>query len=981
MKPLEIVVTALLPFLCLLILCIFVSRGIYRKFHQITNKQLKLAVVGYLISVFVACVSYMVYNITELTELFELRAVTLDFIEFIHNIALIMRFVSYAGIYIFIGYFVKLKLQNVYHGTFLEIHPLYLNILFTLYVISAVFSIVLFIIVNCGSYWNPRLSQHDFVRVWFDSTYEFWFCLNIYYIIILFLFNKNLHKFISLTLSNDQTLANEINIRLKNEIIKQTNLMSLIINVNWAHQLLFLFHWILPPAHAIIRMLYNVFYCLLLFTATICIYLTFNFNAHYYHMFCARCHLCCIYVCTKCVDLDPKKQDLYISLTRKASQQHIHSQTNPLKISDLPPQIAIHETCDHINECMSSKRLCRLLNKYDENGIRHTPTAYDYSASDILNDFHHVLTFHDSADDFKCIYDQLKPCTDFRVCGIFSRNQIRRRHRSNRLEYREFEYEHKEYSDGDSFDIKQHVLDKIHSFYYHSYDTCLRSEDTHIESMYEAFESRRNQNEAQWINGSSKFSSNFDINDDEDHHSNVDHVRIYSFGQRFDYADPDHEWHVEAKYTTLKQELIDNETCAIEKDIYDIEYEKCHKFMDTDQVKRLSEKSQAQMVSEYHILTLLIYCNCDLFQNRWSETYRANKETDTSLKQRHSHFYFCSVYLRELIEGFGERLMDCKKKVFYHGVNKILFLTRTTTQFNGPLSTSTELGVAYTFCGNMGMILQLKYSFSTYPLNAKYFDCAFYSNYVHEKECLFLGGVPVLIITNIINMQNGMNYGRYINALNIINCVLNGTFEPMNSNNNYNVNKRAIELCCALLRYQAGDTDNCKIPPYVANLLNEYCHSLTNIMIFWHNLQPGIMRNMLQLFCDHQEDDVFFDFGVLSELFPNLQQIEYFNNHVESTTQQVVDYVLKCNAMHRGHLKYVIIHRQRSLFAKLRTSSHLSGLDEHRNLNEFLFEDNTKIIIHRDELLDVKSLCLRFNKINIGSASSQMIQNCLQHNM
>ena len=49
--------------------------------------------------------------------------------------------------------------------------------------------------------------------------------------------------------------------------------------------------------------------------------------------------------------------------------------------------------------------------------------------------------------------------------------------------------------------------------------------------------------------------------------------------------------------------------------------------------------------------------------------------------------------------------------------------------------------IAYRFSAGNGLVLELKYSFSQFPLKAKYFDCAFFSDYVSEKECLFIGGL------------------------------------------------------------------------------------------------------------------------------------------------------------------------------------------------------------------------------------------------
>ena len=57
-----------------------------------------------------------------------------------------------------------------------------------------------------------------------------------------------------------------------------------------------------------------------------------------------------------------------------------------------------------------------------------------------------------------------------------------------------------------------------------------------------------------------------------------------------------------------------------------------------------------------------------------------------------------------------------------------------------------------------------------------------------------------MIITNIRNVSNGEEYGKYINSLNIVNSILDGTYK--NNNNNYNDDKEALQLCSQLLLYQ-----------------------------------------------------------------------------------------------------------------------------------------------------------------------------------
>eukprot|EP01084_Bolivina_argentea_P296997 511603_1 len=255
----------------------------------------------------------------------------------------------------------------------------------------------------------------------------------------------------------------------------------------------------------------------------------------------------------------------------------------------------------------------------------------------------------------------------------------------------------------------------------------------------------------------------------------------------------------------MKEELINNKLANISIDRYESECKKMNIKIQLKMFKRLQNRANIEnmiLSPQKHILSVLIYCNCTDYQNKWSSTFRRipNNETNYHLIKRHSHFYRLSKSLRELVEYFGESLLDNADEKFYHGVSKILYFTETVTQFNCPLSTSTEPAVAMAFSNGIGVLLELKYSFSRNPLHAKYFNCVLFSDFPWEKEKLLIGGVPIMTITNIRNVSNGEEYKDYINALNIINSIMRGTHGYYFDNINYVINDISIALCFNLLK-------------------------------------------------------------------------------------------------------------------------------------------------------------------------------------
>ena len=174
-------------------------------------------------------------------------------------------------------------------------------------------------------------------------------------------------------------------------------------------------------------------------------------------------------------------------------------------------------------------------------------------------------------------------------------------------------------------------------------------------------------------------------NDTESKHDDDEVVsnNMYSFGIRFEYDQENenktnNEWMVSPKCNDFKDELLNNSICCISKKVYNEEIAKCDEYIQTKYAKSLYNtqvESSSTAVSNNLILVLLIYCNCDQYQYEWSATFRKTpKETDEEVKQRHSHFYYSSLYLRKLVEDFGDDLD--RNKLFYHGVNQKLFLIK-----------------------------------------------------------------------------------------------------------------------------------------------------------------------------------------------------------------------------------------------------------------------------------------------------------------
>ena len=193
----------------------------------------------------------------------------------------------------------------------------------------------------------------------------------------------------------------------------------------------------------------------------------------------------------------------------------------------------------------------------------------------------------------------------------------------------------------------------------------------------------------------------------------------------------------------------------------------------------------------------------------------------------------------------------------------------------------------------------------------------------------------MMIITNIINVVSGEQYGDYIISINVINSILNRTYK------NSNLDNDKMKLCVDLLTYQLGDYGGKTYPKYVVNLLDKYCKNLKKIMIFWDLMEN--MTELRDLFCINTNE--FFDIYLLLKLFPNIEQIECYNpifvTKAKIEIKKIIKYILQ-----------LFIHQT----AKL-------ALDFDSKWN--LHQDDQKVILYKNGT-NIYSIKMRFDEVNQG---------------
>ena len=169
------------------------------------------------------------------------------------------------------------------------------------------------------------------------------------------------------------------------------------------------------------------------------------------------------------------------------------------------------------------------------------------------------------------------------------------------------------------------------------------------------------------------------------------------------------------RYSSFKDECLNNASTPFEltdfldtlttaqhkcKNIIHLKRFKCGDYGADDLFHRCYGISAGSPITAGHILSVLLYTNFTDHSYTFSSTYRKNHlyESVSSLKKRHSEYFWWGKYLRETVEIYGE---DMKKRsdirLFHHGISQTLYFNTTNIRLFGPVSTTTGLFLYYTF--------------------------------------------------------------------------------------------------------------------------------------------------------------------------------------------------------------------------------------------------------------------------------------------
>ncbi len=117
---------------------------------------------------------------------------------------------------------------------------------------------------------------------------------------------------------------------------------------------------------------------------------------------------------------------------------------------------------------------------------------------------------------------------------------------------------------------------------------------------------------------------------------------------------------ISVKYSSLKNELTQNNIAMINMDQFNNEYNKSKIHLET-----YFRKEHYPNIDIEHLLSLMTYCNYTKLQNKFSETYYKNIN-------KHNTFYNLGKNIKISIHQFGTEITNGNIQKFYHGINKRL---------------------------------------------------------------------------------------------------------------------------------------------------------------------------------------------------------------------------------------------------------------------------------------------------------------------
>eukprot|EP01084_Bolivina_argentea_P300163 517488_1 len=287
------------------------------------------------------------------------------------------------------------------------------------------------------------------------------------------------------------------------------------------------------------------------------------------------------------------------------------------------------------------------MNDYDEF------TTDTVNINEVLDDFLYVMKNYNDDDQYEYIHTQLGGFCQLDQCKYF-----RRRYSDKQTQSMDYTVTHQ-------------IIDKIHCFYRHSFDTGYRlncRERLIIANIQDDDEIKVNHiDEFNHSLVNKTFLTASEILSSKIHQYNNMHglneriglkyyglcsdntqeaSNMYRFGQHFEYGDANITFtrmkRVSQKYSTLKNELLNNLISTLTAEQFNQEYEKAQIHIDS-----YYRKMYHAEICINSLFSLMVYCNYSELSKKFSETYYIKQQI-----RKHNEFYNLGKSLKIAIQTY-----------------------------------------------------------------------------------------------------------------------------------------------------------------------------------------------------------------------------------------------------------------------------------------------------------------------------------------
>eukprot|EP01084_Bolivina_argentea_P067285 122556_1 len=503
------------------------------------------------------------------------------------------------------------------------------------------------------------------------------------------------------------------------------------------------------------------------------------------------------------------------------------------------------------------ERITSVIHNYDVNTACTLEMDRENSIL-FINDFLHLLHHCNDDSSFFHINSEIKLDCDIKICNAFKRNY---RDRTNHAIITALSQDTQDV-------VTQQILDKVHCYYIHTCHMGYRvSNGGHMNKIPLHSTNSRN----------SKYNSLCHDSTSEP---------LYRFGQQFNYEGyvhskskhyhPDYETEsynssiitINAKYSSLKQELLENEISILCKDQFNAEIIKASIYFESYYCRkhyRNFETSTKRMTLQL-VLALMIYCNFTELSNKFSKTFWNNVAD-------HNNFYHLGRSIKKAVHNFGTVIKDGDINKFYHGIGETLLFPQTTGAYGwgvsilSPLSTSSQIEVALNFTNaSDGMIVEFSEA-ESYSAS-RYFAVSWLSDFSNESEYLFVQNLCRLQINNIIDTGTGQEYKLILEAMRCLDSWYDywhvNNASPIECNETLRL---LIFKTCTLAEYKSFKT----LTKYGQSLMEIYFNNKKEIIIDYRDFLASVCSATTSIFYDTVRQCC--DIRKLVLVFPNMESL------------------------------------------------------------------------------------------------------------